>query len=455
MSDKKQPDIAERVTDRPVQRDQADAWAASSAPVARRAEWIPAPGEVFAGAYRVTRMVGEGAMGVVMLAKDIRLERDVAIKLIHPDYVSSPESHQRFLEEARAMARVRHENVVEIFAFDERDSAPYFVMEYVPGMHVEAWLERRAGTALAVDEAVGILEQVCRGISAIHRAGTIHRDLKWTNVLIGPAFRIAVADLGLARILDRPRHNDAPGTVSGTPAYMAPEIILGSVVPPGMHDRADVYSLGVMTYELLTGRLPFETDDAVEMMTMHVENVAVPPSEIRPDLPRAFDGAILRAIEKDPARRTISADAFRRELLAARETASQSAAGIRFLVADDDKAFASLVAESLAFAFPGSELVVVGDGEAALAAIDERPCALAVIDLDMPGLNGIELTAAFRATPKAETMPVIVATATGGAPDWRLLQSLGASGFLVKPVDAMALVALVRSTLAKTKGLKA
>lgn len=455
MVDKKQAPIAERVTDRPVKRgDPAqEAWGSAAAPIARRAEWIPAPGELFAGTYRVTRLLGEGAMGVVMLAKDVRLERDVAIKLIHPDYVSSPESHQRFLEEARAMARVRHENVVEIFAFDERDNAPYFVMEYVPGMHVEAWLERRGGAALAIDEAVGIMEQVCRGISAIHRAGTIHRDLKWTNVLIGPAFRIAVADLGLARILDRPRR-DSEGTVSGTPAYMAPEIILGSVVPPGMHDRADVYSLGVMAYELLTGRLPFETDDAVEMMTMHVENEPIPPSEIRPDLPRAFDGAILRAMVKDPARRTISADAFRRELLAARETASQSAAGMRFLIADDDEAFAALVAETLGFAFPGSELVVVGDGNAALAAIDERPCALAVIDLDMPGLNGIELTAAFRATPKAEQMPVIVVTATGGAPDWRLLQSLGAAGFLMKPIDAMALVALARSTLAKAKGLR-
>lgn len=449
VNEKKHPEVVERVTDRPTGPRPGTAPATGA--VARKTHWIPAPGESFAGTYRVTKVVGEGAMGVVLLAKDVRLERDVAIKLIHPDYVASPESHQRFLDEARAMARVRHENVVEIFAFDELDGAPYFVMEYVPGMHVEAWLERRAGQPFAIDEAVGILEQVCRGVSAIHRAGTIHRDLKWTNVLIGPAFRIAVADLGLARILDRPRR-DSPGTVSGTPAYMAPEIVLGSVVPAGMHDRADVYSLGVMAYELLTGHLPFETDDAVEMMTMHVEQEAVPPSELRPDLPVAFDGAILRAMEKDPARRTVSPDAFRRELLAARETATKSAGGLRLLVADDDKAFAALVAESLAFAFPGSELVVVADGNAALAAVDERPCALAVIDLDMPGLNGIELTAAFRATPKAENMPIIVATATGGAPDWRLLQSLGAAGFLVKPIDAMALVALARSTLAKAKG---
>jgi serine/threonine protein kinase len=411
-------------------------------------KWIPETGALFANTYRIVRALGEGAMGVVLLGLDVRLEREVAIKLIHPAYVASPESHQRFLEEARAMARVRHENVVEIFAFDELNGSPYFVMEYVPGTHVEAWIAKRKGALLAIDEAIGILDQVCRGVAAIHRAGTVHRDLKWTNVLIGPAFRIAVADLGLARLLDRPRR-EARDTVSGTPAYMAPEVVIGGPVPAGMHNRADVYSLSVMAFELLTGRLPFETDDATDMMTQHVELEPPVPSELRADLPRAFDAVLLRAMHKDPARRTPSADAFRRELLAARETASQNVSGQRFLVADDDEDFATLVGEALTYAFPGAELVSVRDGHAALKAVDERPCALAVIDLDMPGLNGIELTASFRGMPKAENMPVIVVTATGGAPDWRLLQSLGADGFLVKPIDPMALVALARRTLGK------
>ncbi len=452
MSDDKKS-FEERTTEPPESRAALKDWASAKAPIVmtRRASWIPEPGSLFANTYRVVRMLGEGAMGVVFLGRDVRLEREVAIKLIHPDYVSSPESHQRFLEEARAMARVRHENVVEIFAFDELKGAPYFVMEYVPGMHVEAWIAKRKGSPLAIDEAIGILDQVCRGVSAIHRAGTVHRDLKWTNVLIGPAFRIAVADLGLARLLDRPRR-EARDTVSGTPAYMAPEVVIGGAVPAGMHNRADVYSLAVMAVELLTGRLPFETDDATDMMTRHVELEPPIPSEMRADLPPAFDAVLLRAMSKDPARRTTSADAFRRELLAARETASQRVSGQRFLIADDDEDFAALVGEALAYAFPGAEMVSVRDGHAALRAVDERSCALAVIDLDMPGLNGIELTAAFRATPKAESMPVIVVTATGGAPDWRLLQSLGADGFLVKPIDPMALVALARRTLGKSKG---
>lgn len=408
--------------------------------------WIPLPGETIGGHYRITRLLGEGAMGVVLLARDRRLERDVAIKLIHPDFVASPEAHQRFLDEARAMARVRHENVVEIFAFDEYRSSPYFVMEYVPGMHVEAWIEQRRGSLVSIDEAIGILDQVCRGVAAIHRAGTVHRDLKWTNILVGPAFRICVADLGLARILDRPR-KESRDTVSGTPAYMAPEIVTGAVTPPGMHHRADVYSLGVMAYELLTGRLPFETDDAVDMMTYHVELAPPVPSEIREDLPPAFDRVLLRAMEKNPARRTISAEAFRRELLDARQSVGLKGRGLRLLVADDDEDFATLVTETLEYAFPGAEIVAVHDGSAALAAIDGKTPSLAIIDLDMPGMNGIELTAAFRASNEAARMPIIVVTATGGAPDWRLLQSLGADGFLVKPIDPFALVALARRTL--------
>lgn len=385
-------------------------------------------------------------MGIVVLAKDERLEREVAIKLIHPDCVASPDAHARFVGEARTMARVHHENVVEIFAFGELEGSPYFVMEYVPGRTVDAWM-RDADRTLAVDEAIGVLDQVCRGLTAIHRAGAIHRDLKPTNVLIGPAFRVAVADLGLAKVLDHPRADT--DTVSGTPAYIAPEVVTGDEVPASMHARADVYSLAVMAFELLTGRLPFETDDAVEMMTRHVRERPPLPSELRADLPPAFDGVLLRALEKDPAHRTASVEAFRRELLEARESAAGGGHTLRFLIADDDEDFAALVRETLEWAFPGAALVVAHDGDRALAALDRQPASLAVLDLDMPGLNGIELTAAIRATPRSERMPIVVVTATGGAPDWRLLSSLGADGFLVKPIDPMALVALARRLLPK------
>lgn len=407
---------------------------------------MPQLGTVIDGVYRLDRVIGEGAMGIVYLAHDERLERDVALKVIHPSYVKTPDASSRFLYEARTMARVRHENVVEIYAFGSHEGSPYFVMEYVPGPHVERLIRMRREPP-AIDEAIGILEQVCRGVSAVHAAGTVHRDLKWTNVLVGPAFRVAVTDLGLARVLDRP--GDALlESFSGTPAYMAPEVVLGTPLPVAMHARADVYSLGVMAFELLTLRLPFLSEDGEEMMQLHVSATPPTPSEIRPDLPAAFDAVILKALSKNPVDRYPSVRDLRDALLAARESTQRALSGpVRVLVADDDPDFAALAAEMVRHASPGADVTVVKDGAEALAACDTRSFAMALIDLDMPGMNGIELTAALRAEPKTKSMPIVVATATGGAPDWRLLASLGADGFVVKPIDPMALVALVRRTL--------
>lgn len=385
-------------------------------------------------------------MGMVYLGHDLRLERDVAIKFIQPDHVRSPDAHARFLREARTMARVRHVNVVEIHAYGELYGAPYFVMEYVPGDTVDGWLRMRQRRPLSVDEAIGILDQVCRGVTAIHKAGAVHRDLKPSNVLIGPAFRVCVTDLGLARIVDHVRDENAD-TVSGTPAYMAPEVVLGTPLSRELEARADVYSLGVMAFELFTGRLPFEHDDPTQMMLAHVDDTPPVPSELRHDLPTSFDRVILDALEKRPEARIPSAHAFQRALLDARQSASSSVTARPFLIADDDPDFRALATATLRTAFPETEVIAVADGANALAILERRPASLAIIDLDMPDMNGVELTAAIRATPQLERMPILVVTATGGAPDWRLLQSLGADGFVVKPIDPVSLIALARRTL--------
>ncbi|MCZ7679033.1 MAG: serine/threonine protein kinase [Sandaracinaceae bacterium] len=173
----------------------------------------PAEGALVDGTYRVRGMLGEGGMGVVLLAHDERLQRDVAIKLIRPELAEA--AHRaRFLEEARAMARVRHPNVVEIHAFGELDGAPYFVMEYVAGSDLETFLAKRGGL-LSPGEAHSVLLQLCRGVEAIHASGAVHRDLKASNVLVGDGFRVVIADLGLARTLDGAPVEGA--VVSGTP----------------------------------------------------------------------------------------------------------------------------------------------------------------------------------------------------------------------------------------------
>ena len=259
------------------------------------------PGTVLEGKYELVEELGEGAMGVVYLGKDVQLQRSVAIKFIQPDMVRSDEAHERFLHEARAMARVKHVNVVDIYAYGELARTPYFVMEYVRGPTVYDWLEQHGRPHLSIDEAIGILDQTCRGIAAIHAAGAVHRDLKPTNVLIGPAFRVCVMDLGLSKVLDRPA--SAPkDTVSGTPAYMAPEVVMGTPLSGALEQQADVYALGVMAFEMVTGRLPFIGKHAAHMILRHIEDDPVPPSDVA-DVPKPFSELILRLMSKNPGDR--------------------------------------------------------------------------------------------------------------------------------------------------------
>jgi len=404
---------------------------------------VPA-GTVIDGAYRVRRMIGRGGMGLVLLCRDDTLARDVAVKMIAPDALGA-DARKLFLTEARAMAGVRHENVVQIFSYGEHEELPYFAMEYVPGFSVADWLERQdTGEAPpSVDEVLGVLDQACRGLSAIHAAGIVHADVKPGNILVGPSFRVALTDFGLVRGLGEVEDNDL---IVGTPAYIAPEVVYSR--QPVFDRRADVFALAVTAYELLTGKLPWPIEDVGQLFEVHMRHEPLtPPSELRPDLPPVFDGVLARALSRDVRERYPTTQDFRRALLEARQRAAPVASGVRVLIADDDADFVEVARASLEMAFPGARIECVGDGQAALAALDRKRPSLAVIDLDMPGLNGVELTAAIRGRDALRKMPILVVTATGGGADWRLLQQLGADGFLVKPLDPYALIAMARRVI--------
>ncbi len=417
--------------------------ASGEADAPERAWEGPQAGTLIDGAYRVVGPLGQGGMGMVVLALDERLQRDVAIKLIRPSYLANNKARERFLIEARAMARVRHENVVEIFSFGDLGGSPYFVMEYIPGSNIANWLDDLIleDKLPSIDEALGYLDQICRGLRAIHASGAVHGDLKPSNILLGPASRVAIADLGLSRLFD---HTGTVGDhpMAGTPAYLAPEFSRVDL-PPRLLQRSDIYSLGVIAYEMLTGQPPYDIVSTHDMLRAQGSPPSL-PSKLRPELTAAFDSPLLSALCVDPAQRTPSADDLRGQLLRAREAIGARSSQLRILVADDDVDFLALARETLAYGFPGAEIEIVRDGEEALAAIDRQPASLAVIDLDMPGMNGVELTAALRAN---YSMPIVVCTASGGAPDWRLLSSIGADGFLVKPIDPFALITLARKML--------
>lgn len=407
------------------------------------------PGTRIGAHFIVTRPLGSGGMGLVLLARDEQLMRDVAIKFVTPGLLGDGEAQRRFLDEARAMARVRHTNVVEVFSFGEHHGMPYFAMEYVPGITADTWYRERmlkSATPPPIDEVLGIIEQCCRGTSAIHASGAIHGDLKPGNVLLGPSFRVALADLGLSRLLEHAQL----GEMAGTPAYMAPETGL-PMTRSELLPRRDVYSLGVMAYEFLTGQLPRGLRRVAGSTQPIQDGQVVPPSHRRVDLPAAFDSVLLSALAIDPVQRTASADVFRRELMSARRVASERKFAAKILVVDDDPDFLALVDRSLRASFPGAQLTCVADGARALDALQRTHFDLAIVDLRLPDVNGLELTIAIRAEEGPRRTPILIVTAHGGARDWQLLSSLGADSFLVKPVDPHGLSAMVGRLLEQQK----
>ena len=401
---------------------------------------VPAIGDVIGDTYRVLGELGRGAMGVVLLAEDQQLKRKVAIKLIRPELLG-PGFRERFMEEARGMARVNHPNVVYIYAFGTHESVPYFVMELVEGQTMEDWLADRAHP-IDLDLALRILNDVCNGVSAIHAAGTVHRDIKPSNILIDAELRVRITDFGVSTAC---REDETTrGEIVGTPAYMAPEVALAAAVSGPASQRADVYSLACVAYELITGRLPFELDGELAMMVYHATEPVPLPSSIRPELPRAFDNVLLQALAKKPEERTASVEQFRRALLEARRDSLEP---VRILVAEDDDDFRELLEIKLRIEFPNAHIEGAADGRAALAALDHGTPSVAILDLQMPYMDGISLTSVLRAREDCRAMPIIVLTASGGPKEWQRLSSMGVDRFMVKPINLDDVVTVIRNAI--------
>ncbi len=410
-------------------------------PLARVAESQTAlrEGDRVGGQYRVLRLIGHGGMGTVYQARDEQLDRDVALKVMRTQLAPNVGTLDRFRAEARAMARLSHPHVVGIYALGELEGLPFLVMEYVPGTTLSRFLAER-GHSLRIEESLAILDQVCRGVSAMHAAGVVHRDLKPGNILLGPAFRVVVSDLGLSRTVGEA--NDG----WGTPGYSAPEINDPRPVVAELAPRLDVYSIGAIAYQLLTGSMPFPNEAA--RLSALADGVAPEKPSLRaPRLGTEFDAPLLSALAWSPELRTPTVDTLRRALASHGHARVMPPRRLRILVADDDATYGDLAGRVLARAFRGAVVETAPDGATALASALAHPPDLIVADLDMPGLNGVELVAALRADPRTEKVPVVVVSAIGGPTDWALLGRLGANAFLGKPFDPTQLSALARAVI--------
>lgn len=264
-------------------------------------------GTIIGDRYHIVEFLGKGGMATVYKAYQENLNRFVAIKFLHPNLADDPLSQQRFRQEAQSVASLKHPNIVQIYDFAYENDIYYIVMEFVEGSTLEAQLSqlRRSQQLLSLEDALRTIRDLGQALAHAHARGIIHRDIKPGNVMVENSGRVVLMDFGLARLLDTP-HLTVTGLAIGTPSYMAPEQIKGQAIDT----RADIYSLGVLCYQLVTGRLPFAGDSTYGMIYQHLNETPLSPQQIVPDVPYNVSQIILKALAKNPDKRYLTIEAL-------------------------------------------------------------------------------------------------------------------------------------------------
>lgn len=401
--------------------------------------------------YEIQELIGEGATAAVYRGVDLRLQRIVAIKILLP-YVDQT-TRQRFQREALAAARLNHPNIMAIYDVGEEEQQPYLIVEHIEGRPLFTFIP--ATPALVVDFG----SQICEALDYAHRQGLIHRDIKPANIHITPTGQVKLMDFGLA-ITGETKRLTATGRIIGTPAYLSPEQAQG--MP--LNHQTDIYSTGVVLYELVTGVLPFDADDIGVLLLQQVKKAPKPPSDLVPDIPLNMERAILKALAKQPEARFESAGAMAAALTASinRQTETISTSNvpvptqdiepvigaqsqtkpIRVALADDHR----ILRTSLALYLDENEMIdVVGqadDGAQTLDMVREKRPDVLLLDLNMPGTSGLAILPEIRAT----WPDVKVLVLTGRDEDSYIMRALraGAHGYILKTTTEDALVQAVR-----------
>lgn len=269
----------------------------------------PDEGRVLNGRYQLLERYGSGGMANVYRGRDTLLDRYVAIKVLRDDKERSPDFDLQFQHEARAAANLSHPNIVTVYDYGIDNGQPFIVMELVPGTDLKSLLRKRG--RFTVEEGIPLMVQACAGLGYAHRAGLVHCDVKPHNMLVTPDNRLKVTDFGIARVLATINPSERNEVVWGSPQYYSPEQAAGQVPSPA----SDVYSLGIVMYEILTGTLPFTGSSPEELARLHLEANPIPPSEYVPDLPKPLEEIILKVLAKEPSARYRTADQLGRVLL--------------------------------------------------------------------------------------------------------------------------------------------
>ncbi|MDH5505910.1 MAG: protein kinase [Anaerolineae bacterium] len=259
--------------------------------------------------YQLEELLGKGGMARVYRARDLMLERDVAVKILREDYSTDPDFRERFRQEAKAAANLSHANIVTVHDFGLDENRLFIIMEHVPGKDLNSIIKEVS--RFKVEEGIGLIIQACAGIGYAHRAGLVHCDIKPHNFLVTRDQRLKVTDFGIARALASINPEEENDVVWGSPQYFSPEQASGSAPSPA----SDVYSLGVVMYLMFTGQLPYIANSSSDLARQHRLATPIPPRELNPFIPPALEDIINKVLSKEPSARYRTADQLGRVLL--------------------------------------------------------------------------------------------------------------------------------------------
>jgi serine/threonine-protein kinase len=393
---------------------------------------IFAPGELLDGVYEVMQLLGRGGMGQVFEAHDHLLNRRVAIKAAWPNPLAPP-----LRNEARALAAFRHPSLLSVHTLGEHRGVDYLVMERVYGVsladHIQARVSQRELFTPA--EVIQLLRPVAEGLSVVHRAGLVHRDVKPENIMLTPDQRIVLMDFGL--VLPEFQFKGRK-SVAGSPPYMAPEALAGSLAT-GQGHLLDIYSLGVLAYELLAGERPFLGDTLRELVSAQQRGAPKSLAERRTDCPLDLCQLIHEMLSSNPQGRIQSAEAVAWQLKSIADGPRNPSQPQReqrppmsVLIVDDDVDLAKILTFYVRQIMVSAEIRVAHDGEEALRAVERQEPEVMLLDLHMPRMNGVELCMRLKGEGLAQHCSIISVSAGAQEHDVQLLHQLGIHHFVEK-----------------------